>query len=177
MRWDDPIGIGLAVLGCAGVVSMLLVTSLFVKHRNRKVIKGSSRELSSVIIIGLFIAYVTAVAFIYEPNIWSCYLNFFGFNISIAAIFAPLFIKTNRVYRIFAAAERCQMRVKLIDTASQMVFAIMAVLLQVRARLTVALLPVHRCLLPSGTNRKLEVFMSNVQSIITMAARSYVRRK
>ena len=131
MRWDDPIGIGLAVLSCAGVVSMLLVTSLFVKHRNRKVIKGSSRELSGVIIVGLFVAYLTVMAFIYEPNTWSCYVNFFGFNISIAAIFAPLFIKTNRVYRIFSAAERCQVRVKLIGTGYQMVFASTAVLLQV----------------------------------------------
>ena len=114
MRWDDPIGIGLAVLGSAGFLSTLFVTWLFINNRNRKVIKGSSRELSGVILIGLFIAFMTAIAFIYKPTNSSCYITFFGFNVSIAAIFAPLFIKTNRVYRLFAAAERCQLRVTLI---------------------------------------------------------------
>ncbi|KAI0229622.1 Metabotropic glutamate receptor 5 [Lamellibrachia satsuma] len=159
MRWDDPIGIGLAVLSCAGVVSMLLVTSLFVKHRNRKVIKGSSRELSGVIIVGLFVAYLTVMAFIYEPNMWSCYVNFFGFNISIAAIFAPLFIKTNRVYRIFSAAERCQVRVKLIGTGYQMVFASTAVLLQVGLSVGTAVFfpPTARLNMPVVTEKYVEL--------------------
>ena len=139
LQWDDMIGIGLAILGCVGILSTLVVTVLFVMHRNRKVIKGSSKELCGIIIVGLFVAYLTVLAFIYEPTTWSCYVNYFGFNISIAAIFAPLFLKTNRMYRLFAAAERCQLRVKLISTGSQMVIATIAVTVQVSPR------PLQRC--------------------------------
>ena len=134
MQWEDPIGIGLAVLGCAGIFATLFVTWLFIKNRNRKVIKGSSRELSSVILVGLFVAFMTAIAFIYEPTNSSCYITFFGFNVSIAAIFAPLFLKTNRVYRLFAAAERCQLRVSLTSNVTQMVFVAVAILIQVGPR-------------------------------------------
>ena len=144
MHWYDPIASGLTALASFGLVSVILLVIFFVRHWERKVVKGSSRELMVSITIGLTLAYMSVFMFIAEPTTWTCYLNYFGFHLSCSLIFGPLFIKTKRMFRIFRAAERCKTRVRLADSASQITVLGVLILIQVgRSRLAAS----HRYLI------------------------------
>lgn len=131
MQWLEPIALGLIGLGFAGIISVIGLVHVFIKYSDKKVIKGSSRELMAPIMMGLFIAYLTVFAFVTKPQDWSCYANYFGFNMACTFIFGPLFLKTNRLYRIFQAAEKCKQGVKMVDGKSQVLMFIMLVIIQV----------------------------------------------
>ena len=143
MHWLDPIALGLLGLASAGVLSVTALTYIFIKYSERKVIKGSSRELMAPIKLGLFLAYLTVLAYIAKPEDWTCYANYFGFNLACTLIFGPLFLKTNRLYRIFAAAERCEQGVSMVDGKSQVILFMVMFVIQVRTH-TVLILPISR---------------------------------
>ena len=131
MNWLDPIGLGLVAMAAVGLLTVFILIHIFSKHKDKKVIRGSSIELMVFIKIGLFLAYGTVFAFITKAETWACYTNYFGFNLSCTLIFGPLFVKTNRVYRIFAASENLKKRIKMVDATSQVIFIVLIVLIQV----------------------------------------------
>ena len=131
MMWTDPIAMGLSAGAGGMLVLTMIITWIFIKHKNKKVIKGSSRELMVPIIIGLLIAFTTVFFFIARAENWLCYANYLGFNLSCTLIFGPLFLKTLRLYRIFAAAEKCETRVKGVDSRTQVAAQLGIFMLQV----------------------------------------------
>ena len=133
LQWLDPIALALLALAALGFGTSLCICYIFIKHLNRKVIKGSNRELMAPILVGLLCAYLTVVAYVTKPTAWSCYTNYFGFNISCTLIFGPLFLKCTRLYRIFAAAERCQTGVRMVGTVSQVMLLLILTIIQVHS--------------------------------------------
>ena len=134
MSWLDPITMGLLGLMAIGLLSTLVITVIFVRNRHKKVVKGSNRELMVPIVLGLFIAYGTVLAYVTKPSTIPCYFSYFGFNLSCTLIFGPLFLKCNRLYRIFEASEKCKTRVRMVDSMSQMAFITVILIVQVRIR-------------------------------------------
>lgn len=131
MLWSDPIAMGLVALASASFLVVFAITGIFYKHRERKVIKGSNKELMLLIQLGLVIAYVSVFAFVTKPTKTTCYINFFGFNLSCTLIFGPLLIKTNRLYRIFSAAQKCRTTVKMVDMTTVLFMSFSTIIIQV----------------------------------------------
>ncbi len=132
MLWTDTMAIGLESLSAIGLLSTLIIIALFNKHSDKRIIRGSSRELMVPILLGLLLAYITVYGYLTKPTDWSCYAVYFGFHLSCTLIFAPLFLKTIRMYRIFDASEKCQQRVSFLGALSQVVFMGLILTLQVR---------------------------------------------
>ena len=132
LRWYSPLGMALMAVATLGILSVTGLAYVFIQYSDRKVIKGSSRELMAPIGIGIFFAYFTVYTYIVRPGTFSCYFSYFGFHFSCTFIFGPLFLKTNRLYRIFAAAERCEQGVKMVDGKSQVLLFLGVVVIQVR---------------------------------------------
>ena len=132
MTWLDPIGLSLVILAAVGVIATFIIIYIFLKYKDKKVIKGSNRELMTFIILGLLLAYVTVFAFITKAETWSCYVNYLGFNLSCTLIFGPLFVKTNRLFRIFSASENLKQNIRLVNTTSQVVFIFIIIFIEVR---------------------------------------------
>ena len=118
LRWLDPISLGLLALASVGALSTLLIALIFTKKRSKKVIKGSSLELMIIILAALFGGFVCVFLLIVEPQDMVCHFSYYFFHISCSLIFLPLLFKTNRLYRIFRAAEKCQQATRFITTGA-----------------------------------------------------------
>ena len=80
------------------------VLYLFIKHKDSKIVKSSSRELSFFMLAGLYLCFISPCIFLLHPTVVRCGLRRFIFGLSLTACYTPLMLKTNRIYRIFKAA-------------------------------------------------------------------------
>ena len=83
-------------------------------------VKASGRELSYVLLAGIFLCYATTFLMIAEPDLGTCSLRriFLGLGMSIS--YAALLTKTNRIYRIFEQGKRSVSAPRFISPASQL---------------------------------------------------------
>ncbi len=131
MAWAHPIAIGLESLTTLGLIMCLAIIIIFIKHSDRRVIRGSSRELMVPITSGLLVAYIAVFTYLARPTDIICYFNFGGFHLSCTLMFGPLFLKTLRLYRIFAAAEKFEYNLRFLNSTSQIILALGIIILQV----------------------------------------------
>ena len=127
LHWLDPIALGLMTLSGAGLLTTMAITLIFFKYRKKKVVKGSSLEQMATIIIALFMSYVNAILFIEKPSWIVCKVQYYSYHLSCSLTFVPLFLKTTRLYRIFAAAERCQQEIKYVSSTALRAFSIILI--------------------------------------------------
>ncbi|KAK7506493.1 hypothetical protein BaRGS_00001968 [Batillaria attramentaria] len=95
----------------------------FHRHRNCRVIKASSRELSFLMLLAIAIGYVTMITLITPPNDVTCRVNFLLFCLSFALIYGPLLVRALRIYRIFEAGQKSAQRPRMIDSHHQLLFS------------------------------------------------------
>ncbi len=131
LQWNNGISISLSFLSVLGIVTCLGTCIIFYQKRNTRLIKATSRELSGIILLGTFHAYITVFAFLARPSDSSCLLNRIGFNVSVSVIYSPLVVKTNRIYRIFRAGKRGVKKSPYISSSSQLALTGILILLQV----------------------------------------------
>ena len=117
------ISLGIAVT--AGIISLLY------RNKQHKLIKASSRELMAIIMVGIILAYLSVIFFLLKPTTASCHISHVGFNLSVGLIYAPLLLKTNRVYRIFTGGKRGVKELKYISAESQLIFTGVVFIFQV----------------------------------------------
>ena len=124
--------ISILTLTILGIISAVLVISWFIAHWNNKLVKASSRQLTAVLLFGAVLAFLTIFAFLFRPDEITCILSRYGFFFSVTLIYAPLAVKTNRIYRIFSAGKKGNKKPTAISNRSQMVFTLIIILAQVR---------------------------------------------
>ena len=76
---------------------------------------------------GIMVAYLTVVAFVARPTNTSCCLSMYGFNLSVALIYAPMLVKTNRIYRIFSAGKKGSKRPGLIGSRAMVLISVIVI--------------------------------------------------
>ena len=127
LHWMDPIALGLMTLSGAGLLTTMTIILIFVKYRKKKVVKGSSVEQMATIIIALLMSYANAILFIEKPTWIVCKVQYYSYHLSCSLTFIPLFLKTTRLYRIFAAAERCQQEINYVSSTALRAFSIILI--------------------------------------------------
>ena len=128
----DTIPIALLTIGLIGIFGQTALAVIFYKHKDTKLIKASGRELTSIIWIGIFIAYITVLAFVSRPTTVLCHLSHTGFNVSVTLIYAPLLLKTNRIYRIFTNGKKGTKSMRFTGSSSQLFLTSVLFIIQVR---------------------------------------------
>jgi hypothetical protein len=58
-----------------------------------------------ILFSGILLANLTVIGYSLKPTDKICALREIGFHISISLLYSPLLVKTQRIYRIFAAAK------------------------------------------------------------------------
>ena len=132
LSWSDTTTILLVISSTCGGISVVGIAIWFVRHRHAKLIKASSRELSSVIVFGTLVAFLTSFCLVLKPNDLLCAISRVGFNMAVSFIYAPLLVKTNRIHRIFSAGKRGTQRLRFISNRSQMIITGILISIQVR---------------------------------------------
>ncbi len=136
LLWGEPLSIMLLFFSSLGVIATAIVFVLYIRLNSSKCIKASSREMSYLMLVGLFLGFVTVVILISPPSWTTCQISFFCFCISFSWIYSPLLTRTSRIFRIFESSKRSTKRPKLVSPKSQVIIASGLIFIQVRVLLS-----------------------------------------
>uniref|UniRef100_A0A673ZD69 Glutamate metabotropic receptor 4 n=1 Tax=Salmo trutta TaxID=8032 RepID=A0A673ZD69_SALTR len=130
LEWSSPWAIIPVLISVAGIMATLFVVVTFVRYNDTPIVKASGRELSYVLLTGIFMCYATTFLMISAPDVGICSLRriFLGLGMSIS--YAALLTKTNRIYRIFEQGSMSVSAPRFISPASQLVITFSLTLVQ-----------------------------------------------
>ncbi|XP_064627215.1 metabotropic glutamate receptor 3-like [Lineus longissimus] len=131
LRWSDVIVILMLSLDLVASIMTVAVVVLFTKNRQAKLIKASSIELMYMILIGVIVSLFVVISFLAVPGTFSCYFSHFGFHTTFAMCYAPLLVKTRRIFAIFDAGKKSNKPPRLISSSSQVVTTSILVVIEV----------------------------------------------
>ena len=128
---DDFIGKVIIGVDCLTSVLWAVVTYLYFANRDKRLIKASSRELSYIILFGIFLSNTVVVLFVIKPSNASCTITYIMFHLSFTLIYGPLTVKTNRVYRIFKSGRQSSSKPPMIGSKAQILLTLSVLFIQV----------------------------------------------
>ncbi|XP_065057656.1 metabotropic glutamate receptor 2-like [Rhopilema esculentum] len=102
-----------------GIFATSAVGALFLKNFDRRIVRASSRELCLLMLLGIICAYASPIAFIIKPSSMVCNSQRVIVGIGLTSCYAPLLLRTNRIYRIFKSAKTTASRPSMISPRSQ----------------------------------------------------------
>ncbi|XP_048585408.1 metabotropic glutamate receptor 4 isoform X1 [Nematostella vectensis] len=115
----EAMGITFAVWSCLGMLVTLAICVFFVKSREHEVVKAAGRELCAIILLGIMLCYASIFTNLVEPDAITCTVERFFSSVCYTTCYAPLLMKTNRIYRIFSRARKAASRPHLTSPTSQ----------------------------------------------------------
>ncbi|XP_065057393.1 metabotropic glutamate receptor 3-like [Rhopilema esculentum] len=102
-----------------GIFATSAVGALFLKNFDRRIVRASSRELCLLMLLGIICAYASPIAFIIKPSSMVCNSQRVIVGIGLTSCYAPLLLRTNRIYRIFKSAKTTASCPSMISPRSQ----------------------------------------------------------
>ncbi|XP_065332711.1 metabotropic glutamate receptor 2 isoform X4 [Cloeon dipterum] len=121
LRADSGWAIGAMAFSATGIVVTALVAGVFLRHHDTPVVRASGRELSYILLLGIFLCYAMTFILVLKPSDVVCGLQRFGAGFSFTVVYAALLTKTNRISRIFNAGKRTAKRPSFISPRSQLI--------------------------------------------------------
>ena len=129
-KWSNPLSTSLAVIAGTLVLVALLTSAFYFQKRNHRVIKAAGRELCFLMFIGVILCFISSLMqLVKASNVVCAFRRYLGCS-CFTWCYAPLLIKTNRIYRIFTHAQHSAARPPLIRPLSQVFTALGLVLVQ-----------------------------------------------
>ncbi|XP_036386598.1 metabotropic glutamate receptor 4-like isoform X2 [Megalops cyprinoides] len=121
LEWSSPWALIPVFIAVLGILATLLVVLTFIRYNDTPIVKASGRELSYVLLTGIFLCYATTFLMIAVPDVAVCSLRriFLGLGMSIS--YSALLTKTNRIYRIFEQGKVSVSAPRFISPSSQLV--------------------------------------------------------
>ncbi|CAB1444436.1 unnamed protein product, partial [Pleuronectes platessa] len=121
LEWSSPWAVIPVLISVFGIMATMFVVATFIRYNDTPIVKASGRELSYVLLTGIFLCYATTFLMISTPDVVICSLRriFLGLGMSIS--YAALLTKTNRIYRIFEQGKMSVSAPRFISPASQLV--------------------------------------------------------
>lgn len=102
----------LVIMSISGIfiVMSLFFFVVYIKNYNAPIIKATSRELSLFSLGGLFLMLFVPIIMVQRPCIIVCSLKKLLSGLSLTCAYAPLMLKTNRIYRIFISSQKFKLK-------------------------------------------------------------------
>ena len=86
-----------------------------------------------MMLAGNVLTCIQVMIFVLQPTTTSCIIVYAGFHLSFTATYAPLLVRTNRIYRIFNIGRMTRKKPLFIDSKTQTFFATFIITVQVRS--------------------------------------------
>ncbi|XP_071946170.1 metabotropic glutamate receptor 3-like [Antedon mediterranea] len=119
-------GAGVSIMSFIGMILVIATAAILIKYRDTPIVKASGKELSYLLLWGIFLAYLNGLIGSNRPTAGICTLIRLGIGSSYTLCFAALLIKTNRISRIFNRSRRGAMKTThCISPASQVALCLM----------------------------------------------------
>ena len=122
--WSDTPAQVWTALITVGIISSIGTAVFFILQRNHRVVKASGRELSAILFMGVLSCYVAALLHFVRPQNTLCGARRFTDSVSMTTCYAPVLLRTNRIYRIFKAAQKSVRRPTMVSPLSQTFVAV-----------------------------------------------------
>ncbi|KAL3220132.1 hypothetical protein MRX96_005522 [Rhipicephalus microplus] len=122
LQWTESAVIVVMLVSALALATAACVSAIYARYINTPLIKASSRELSFVILVGIIVSQASTFAILAKPSPTSCLMERLFPVLSIAAVHAAIFTKTNRIARILAVSEKriFQRRLRFMSTTAQL---------------------------------------------------------
>ena len=118
-------------LSLAGVACNTAVVAILIKHRKTRIVKATSIELTSFILLALYICFFSPLIYLSKPTVATCGLQRSIVGISLTSCYTPLVLKITRIYRIFTAARSSVKKPVLVSPRAQITICLALIILQV----------------------------------------------
>ena len=115
----------------SGIVCSICVIVLFIKKNSNPVVRASGRELCYFILFGIILTFLVPFTFYLEPSPTVCSLQIVLPGLALCMCYSPLFLKTNRIYRIFCHAQTSISRPQFISPKSQLLLLLFVICIQI----------------------------------------------
>ena len=119
--WSSAPAVTFVVFAVFGILGTSTTAVLFVRCRNHHFIKAAGRELSTIIFIGIMLCYTAPFMFLSKPTNTLCGVRRFWGSVCYTTCYAPVLMKTIRIYRIFKSAKTSVTRPSLTSPRSQVI--------------------------------------------------------
>lgn len=144
LEWHSAWAILPLFLSILGILSTLFVVGTLVRFNDTPIVRASGRELSYVLLTGIFLMYAITFLMMAEPGVAVCALRRLFLGLGMCISYAALLTKTNRIYRIFEQGKRSVTPPRFISPASQLVITFSLISVQlVGTAIWLAVLPPH----------------------------------
>ena len=132
LKWSDAVAIIIILLSLIGMFCTATVAFVFIICHKHKIVKASSRELSAILLGGIYLCFLIPFLSIGKPTIPTCIGRRFLFGFSFSLCYAALLVRSNRIHRIFnRSLARSSQRPPLISPQVQIFFTCLLVCVQI----------------------------------------------
>ncbi|XP_078679462.1 metabotropic glutamate receptor 8-like [Branchiostoma floridae x Branchiostoma belcheri] len=121
------------VFSVLGILVVATVVGIYKVYSDTPVVRASGRELSYVLLAGIFLCYCMTFILLSPPSPVTCCVTRVFLGLGLAMCYSALLIKTNRIYRIFEDGKKSAKAVKWISPKSQLIFCALFVSIQLFA--------------------------------------------
>uniref|UniRef100_A0A1I8AVZ6 G_PROTEIN_RECEP_F3_4 domain-containing protein n=1 Tax=Steinernema glaseri TaxID=37863 RepID=A0A1I8AVZ6_9BILA len=149
MRWNSWYSIVPAGFAVIGILATLVVIVIYIQYNETPVVKASGRELSYILLVSMImynetpvvkasgreLSYILLVSMIMcysmtfvlvsKPSPLVCAIKRTGIGFAFSCLYAAMFVKTNRIARIFSQATRSAQRPGCISPISQVLITVL----------------------------------------------------
>ncbi|KAI6187146.1 Metabotropic glutamate receptor 6 [Aphelenchoides besseyi] len=128
LEWTSPWALLPAGYSLCGIVATMFVVSVFVRYSNTPVVMASGRELCYCMLFGISLCYMVTFVLVSRPTLLVCTLSRLMIGLSLSAIYAAIFVKTNRLARVFKPTT--PVRPRCISPPAQVLLCVSIVMVQ-----------------------------------------------
>ncbi|KAK7907492.1 hypothetical protein WMY93_016104 [Mugilogobius chulae] len=121
LEWSSPWAIIPVFLAILGILATTGVIVTFVKFNDTPIVRASGRELSYVLLTGIFLIYFITFLMIAEPSVAVCAFRRLFLGLGMCISNSAMLTKTNRIYRIFEQGKKSVTPPKFISPTSQLI--------------------------------------------------------
>ncbi|KAB5537128.1 hypothetical protein PHYPO_G00115310 [Pangasianodon hypophthalmus] len=120
LEWHSPWAVIPVFLAMLGIVATIFVMATFIRYNDTPIVRASGRELSYVLLTGIFLCYIITFVMIAKPDAAVCSFRRIFLGLGMCISYAALLTKTNRIYRIFEEGKKSVTPPRLISPTSQL---------------------------------------------------------
>ncbi|XP_037045817.1 metabotropic glutamate receptor 3-like [Bradysia coprophila] len=99
--WKSPWALVPLIFAAIGIGCTVFTVCVFIKFNKTPVIMASGRELCYVLLLGILSSYGMTFLILSEPTVRRCAAVRVGLGLCLSLCYSAIFIKTNRISRIF----------------------------------------------------------------------------
>ena len=134
--WAHPAAKALILVTALGILVTIGTAAFYAVERGHPAIKAAGKELCVIMFLGILSCHVATLLYFLKPTDTLCKARLFAGTVSVTTCYAPILLRTSRIYRIFKSAQSSPVRPSFTSPRSQIAAACGLVAVQVGITLT-----------------------------------------